>query len=200
MNRRNFALALGLGGAAFVAPRVALAEDHLAEAISHTKEAINDGKQGHADVLVTHAEFRPHACRGRSKGRLQSARRARRLASEGSDCGRKESERPRRDSTCFGGAHSPGSGEGEEIEQVSIRNGKTPRRYIHGRGVSVPAKREIKTGELRKPNPSQLTPQFLGREPRADLSPPPRPWPGIARKTSRARGACRLGIACERPS
>jgi len=56
MNRRIFVLALGLGVAAFVAPRVALAEDHLAEAISHTKEAIDHGKQGHADVLVTHAE------------------------------------------------------------------------------------------------------------------------------------------------
>jgi len=43
MNRRIFALARGLGVAAFVAPRVALAEDHLAEAISHTKEAINHG-------------------------------------------------------------------------------------------------------------------------------------------------------------
>ena len=46
MNRRIFALALGLGVAAFVAPRVALAEDHLAEAISHTKEAIDHGKTG----------------------------------------------------------------------------------------------------------------------------------------------------------
>lgn len=56
MNRRIFALALGLGVTALFAPRVAMAEDHLAEAISHTKEAIDHGKQGHADVLVTHAE------------------------------------------------------------------------------------------------------------------------------------------------
>ena len=56
MNRRNFALTLGLAAAILMAPGVALAEDHLAEAISHTKEAIDHGKQGHADVLVTHAE------------------------------------------------------------------------------------------------------------------------------------------------
>lgn len=34
MNRRIFALTLGVGLAAFIAPRIALAEDHLAEAIS----------------------------------------------------------------------------------------------------------------------------------------------------------------------
>ena len=56
MNRRIFALILGLGAAVLMAPTLAVAEDHLAEAISHTKEAIDHGKQGHADVLVTHAE------------------------------------------------------------------------------------------------------------------------------------------------
>ncbi|MDR3424308.1 MAG: small metal-binding protein SmbP, partial [Alphaproteobacteria bacterium] len=56
MNRRIFTLILGLGVAALFAPGLALAEDHLAEAISHTKEAIDHGKQGHAAVLVTHAE------------------------------------------------------------------------------------------------------------------------------------------------
>ncbi len=56
MNRRIFALAIGLGVAAFFAPPFAMAEDHLAEAISHTKEAIETGKAGHADLLVTHAE------------------------------------------------------------------------------------------------------------------------------------------------
>ncbi len=44
MNRRIFALTLGVGLAAFIAPRIALAEDHLAEAISHTKEAIDHNK------------------------------------------------------------------------------------------------------------------------------------------------------------
>ena len=145
MNRRIFALALGLGVAAFVAPRVALAEDHLAEAISHTKEAIDHGKQGHADVLVTHAEIRPHTCPGRPKGHLQSARRARYHAFEGVDCGRKESERPRRDNTCFGSAHSPGSGkgEGEEVERGSIRNGKNapPLHPRSGRFLGDGAKR-----------------------------------------------------------
>jgi Small metal-binding protein len=56
MNRRTVALAIGLGVAALLAPRLALAEDHLAEAISQTKEAVDHGKMGHADVLVTHAE------------------------------------------------------------------------------------------------------------------------------------------------
>ena len=38
MNRRIFTLILSLGVAALFAPGLALAEDHLAEAISHTKE------------------------------------------------------------------------------------------------------------------------------------------------------------------
>lgn len=57
MNRRLFAVALSLGLGLAFAPRLALAESHhLAEAITHTKEAIEHGKMGHADVLVTHAE------------------------------------------------------------------------------------------------------------------------------------------------
>jgi hypothetical protein len=56
MTRRIFVAVLALGLAAFFAPRLALAEDHLAEAIKHTKEAIEHGQMGHADVLVTHAE------------------------------------------------------------------------------------------------------------------------------------------------
>jgi hypothetical protein len=58
LNRRIFAFALSLGVAALFAPRLALAEDHLAEAIGHTKEAIanGSGQQGRVDVLVTHAE------------------------------------------------------------------------------------------------------------------------------------------------
>jgi Small metal-binding protein len=56
MNRRIFALALGLGLAAFLAPRFAMAEDHLVEAIGHTKQAISVGEAGDADGLVVHAE------------------------------------------------------------------------------------------------------------------------------------------------
>ena len=56
MNRRIFGTALALGVAAFFAPSFALAENHLAEAITHTKQAIEHGKLGHADVLTTHAE------------------------------------------------------------------------------------------------------------------------------------------------
>jgi len=56
MNRRIFSLALGLGLAAFLAPPFALAEDHLAEAIAHTKQAITVGGAGDADGLVVHAE------------------------------------------------------------------------------------------------------------------------------------------------
>ena len=120
MNRRIFALALGLGVAAFFAPRIALAEDHLAEAIRHTEEAINHGKQGHADVLVTHAKSALTHAEAAQKGAYNLHVEQARLASEGGDCGRQKSERPRRDSTCFGGAHSPGSGEGEEVERSSF--------------------------------------------------------------------------------
>jgi hypothetical protein len=38
MNRRTFALALSLGIASLLVPSLAVAEDHLAEAISHTKK------------------------------------------------------------------------------------------------------------------------------------------------------------------
>ena len=56
MNRRIFALAICLGVAALLASRHALADDHLAEAITHTKQAIDVGQQGRAELLVTHAE------------------------------------------------------------------------------------------------------------------------------------------------
>ena len=56
MNRRNFAFALSIGAAFLLAPGLAFAADHLAEAISHTKEAIATGEQGRVDMLVTHAE------------------------------------------------------------------------------------------------------------------------------------------------
>ena len=45
INRRNFALRLGLAAAILVAPGLTFAEDHLAEAISHTKEAIEHGNK-----------------------------------------------------------------------------------------------------------------------------------------------------------
>jgi Small metal-binding protein len=47
---------LHLAVAAFAAFGIACAEDHLAEAISHTKEAVELGKQGQSDVLVKDAE------------------------------------------------------------------------------------------------------------------------------------------------
>ncbi|WP_442754622.1 small metal-binding protein SmbP [Methylocystis sp. JAN1] len=57
MNRRVFAVALSLAVGLAFTPKLALAESHhLAEAVKHTKEAIDHGKMGHADVLVTHAE------------------------------------------------------------------------------------------------------------------------------------------------
>jgi len=46
MNRRIFALSLGLGGgAALLAPPLAFADGHLAEAISHTKKALDHGNK-----------------------------------------------------------------------------------------------------------------------------------------------------------
>ncbi len=56
MNRRTLAIVLAVGFATALAPRLAFAEDHVAEAVSHTKEAIDEGKQGHAKELTTHAE------------------------------------------------------------------------------------------------------------------------------------------------
>jgi hypothetical protein len=46
---------LGLNVAAPMARGGALAEDHLAKAISHTKEAIDHGKMGNPHVFVAHA-------------------------------------------------------------------------------------------------------------------------------------------------
>lgn len=48
MNRRTIALMLGLGAAALLVPAAAMAEDRLAEAIAHTNQAIDHGKQGRA--------------------------------------------------------------------------------------------------------------------------------------------------------
>jgi hypothetical protein len=57
MSRRFIVAMLGLGLALILMPQVSLAaEDHIAEAITHTKQAIDHGKMGHADVLTTHAE------------------------------------------------------------------------------------------------------------------------------------------------
>jgi hypothetical protein len=57
MSRRFIITMLGVSLALFMIPQVPLAaEDHIAEAITHTKQAIDHGKMGHADVLATHAE------------------------------------------------------------------------------------------------------------------------------------------------
>jgi hypothetical protein len=57
MSRRFIITMLGVSLALFLMPQVPLAaEDHIAEAITHTKQAIEHGKMGHADVLTTHAE------------------------------------------------------------------------------------------------------------------------------------------------
>src|SRR3984893_13619017 len=57
MSRRFSITMLGVSLALFLIPQVPLAaEDHIAEAITHTKQAIDHGKMGHADVLTTHAE------------------------------------------------------------------------------------------------------------------------------------------------
>ena len=57
MSRRFIITMLGVSLALFLIPQVPLAaEDHIAEAITHTNQAIEHGKMGHADVLTTHAE------------------------------------------------------------------------------------------------------------------------------------------------
>jgi hypothetical protein len=57
MSRRFFVALLGLGLALFLMPQVSLAaEDHIAEAIAHTKQAILHGQKVHADLLGEHAK------------------------------------------------------------------------------------------------------------------------------------------------
>ncbi len=56
MNRRTSGILFAIGFAVALSPRLAMAEDHLAESISHTKEAVDEGKQGHAKELTTPAE------------------------------------------------------------------------------------------------------------------------------------------------
>ena len=57
MSRRFVVAMLGLGLALILMPQVSFAaEDHIAEAITHTMQAIEHGKIGHADVLTTHAK------------------------------------------------------------------------------------------------------------------------------------------------
>jgi len=57
MTRRFAAAMLGLALALFLTPRISIAaEDHIAEAITHTKQAIDEGKKGDAKQLVVHAE------------------------------------------------------------------------------------------------------------------------------------------------
>jgi cell division protein FtsB len=57
MTRRILAVLLGLALAVVLVPRISIAEEnHIAEAISHTKMAIDEGKQGKADQVVVHAK------------------------------------------------------------------------------------------------------------------------------------------------
>jgi hypothetical protein len=58
MSRRLIVAMLGLSLALFLMPKVMLAaaEDHIAEAIKHTNQAIDEGRMGHAKQLTIHAE------------------------------------------------------------------------------------------------------------------------------------------------
>ena len=58
MSRRLVVAMLGLGMVLFLMPQVSLAaEDHIAEAITDAKQAIDHGKMGHPNILATHAEL-----------------------------------------------------------------------------------------------------------------------------------------------
>lgn len=58
MNRRTFGLAASLAAAALFAPCLAVADDRLAQAIYHMKEAVVQGKQLHdAGLLAYHADL-----------------------------------------------------------------------------------------------------------------------------------------------
>lgn len=58
ISRRLAIIALALGLTVFFAPQASFAaEDHIAEAIQHTEQAIDHGKQGHGPVLAEHAQI-----------------------------------------------------------------------------------------------------------------------------------------------
>jgi hypothetical protein len=57
MSRRVIVSMLGLGLALFMMPQHSLAaEDHVAEAITHTEQALEQGRMGKAKELTVHAE------------------------------------------------------------------------------------------------------------------------------------------------
>ena len=57
MSRRLIVALLGLSLGLFLMPQISLAaEDHIAEAITHTKEAIIHGQKTRADLLGEHAK------------------------------------------------------------------------------------------------------------------------------------------------
>jgi len=57
ISRRFVVAAFALGLSAFVAPQISFAgENHVAEAIEHTKEAITIGRAGQSDKFVDHSE------------------------------------------------------------------------------------------------------------------------------------------------
>jgi Small metal-binding protein len=61
MSRRLIVAMLGFGLALFLMPKVTLAQgmaqgDHISQAITHTKQAIDEGKMGKAKELTMHAE------------------------------------------------------------------------------------------------------------------------------------------------
>ncbi|MCQ4190984.1 small metal-binding protein SmbP [Methylocystis suflitae] len=56
MTRSTVILALGLAFALNSSPTLVAEDDHLAEAIRHTKQAIDQDRQDRADVGLTHAE------------------------------------------------------------------------------------------------------------------------------------------------
>ncbi len=57
MSRRLFIAMLGFSLALYLMPQISLAEeDHIDEAIRHTKQAIVQGHAGHSDSFLDHAK------------------------------------------------------------------------------------------------------------------------------------------------
>ena len=57
MSRRLFIAMLGFSLALYLMPQISLAEeDHIDEAIRHTKQAIVQGHAGHGDFFLDHAK------------------------------------------------------------------------------------------------------------------------------------------------
>lgn len=72
MNRRIFSLVLSLGLVGLLAPAATLADDRLASAINHVRNAIAQGKARYASGLAMHADLALEDAEGIEKQKADS--------------------------------------------------------------------------------------------------------------------------------